>query len=50
MRTTDHDSIIIQRKRGTQSHYSNLAVLKSDVNSYQDIKPNVKNIITTTGY
>lgn len=43
MRTSDHDSILIQRKRGTQSQFSNLVVLGPDEIKYLDIKPNINN-------
>ena len=36
---SNHDSIIIQRKLGTQDHFTNLVTLKSDTNLYYDIKP-----------
>lgn len=39
LRTTDHDSIIIQRKPGTMTHFSDLVVLGPDEIQYLDIKP-----------
>jgi len=39
MKTTDHDSILIQRKRGTQLHYSDIAMLEPGAVQYNDIKP-----------
>jgi aryl-phospho-beta-D-glucosidase BglC (GH1 family) len=39
MKTTDHDSILIQRKRGPQLHYSDIAMLEPGALQYNDIKP-----------
>jgi hypothetical protein len=39
MRTTDHDSILIQSKRGTQLHYTDIAMLEAGSTQYNDIKP-----------
>lgn len=38
-RVTNHDSIIIQRRPGTQRVYKNIAVLKPDTTLFYDIKP-----------
>jgi aryl-phospho-beta-D-glucosidase BglC (GH1 family) len=39
MKTTDHDSIRIQRKRGPQLHYTDIAMLEPGATQYNDIKP-----------
>jgi aryl-phospho-beta-D-glucosidase BglC (GH1 family) len=44
LKTTDHDSVLIQRKTGTQRHYSNLVMLEADATQYLDIKPAATNI------
>ncbi|MBT6007603.1 MAG: carbohydrate-binding protein, partial [Prolixibacteraceae bacterium] len=38
-RVLDHDSIIIQRRLGTENHYTDIAVLPPDSILYYDIKP-----------
>ncbi len=35
----NHDSIIVQRRTGTQPHYENLITLKADTTSFFDVKP-----------
>ncbi len=35
----DHDSIIIQRRLGTERDYKNIAVLKPDTSLFYDVKP-----------
>lgn len=37
--STDHDSIIIQRKLGTELHFTNYATLKPDTTTFYDVKP-----------
>ncbi len=39
MKTADHDSILIQRKRGTQLHYTDIAMLEPGAVQFNDIKP-----------
>lgn len=43
LNSTGHDSIIIQRKRGTQLDYSDLVVIGPDETQYLDVKPTVNN-------
>ncbi len=38
-RTANNDSIIIQRRMGTELHYTTIATLKPDTTSYFDVKP-----------
>lgn len=38
---TNHDSIIVQRKAGTEASFQNIAVLKPDTSSFFDVKPPV---------
>ena len=38
-KTTDHDSILIQRKLGTERHYSGLTMLHPDSTRFLDVKP-----------
>ncbi|MBW6537372.1 MAG: cellulase family glycosylhydrolase, partial [Mariniphaga sp.] len=40
-RTENHDSILVQRKLGTQRHYTDFAMLPPDSTQFFDVKPGV---------
>jgi hypothetical protein len=40
-KSTDHDRIIIQRKPGTERHYTDLIILHPDSTQFLDVKPDV---------
>jgi hypothetical protein len=42
-KTENHDSILVQRKLGTQRHYSNFAMLPPDSAQFFDVKPGINN-------